>query len=111
VPLVDARALIEQNTDDGIPGEQWLLDHVHPSIAGHQLIANALFETMTAMGLVHPGESWQVERDQRWQRHLTTLNDAYYAQGRARLERLRQWSRGRIPDAARETTAPPNDDP
>jgi len=98
IPLVDARAIIEQRTNDRTPGEEWLLDHVHPSIAGHQLIANALYETMVEMDLVHATEHWQTERDQRRRRHLATLNDAYYAQGRARLKRLHQWSRGRIPD-------------
>ena len=98
IPLVDIRAIIEQQTEDGIPGSEWLLDHVHPSIAGHQLIANALCEALVEMDLVHTVEHWETERDRRWQHHLTTLNDAYYAQGRARLERLRQWSRGRIPE-------------
>jgi len=99
IPLVDARAIIEQHTEDGIPGAEWLLDHVHPTVAGHQLIANALYETMVEMGLAPTTEHWQAERDQRWRDHLATLNDAYYAQGIARLKRLQEWSRGRIPDS------------
>jgi len=96
-PLVDARALIEERTDDDIPGREWLLDHVHPRIEGHQLIAEALYEAMEQMQLVRASAGWRARRDELWQRHLASLNQAYYARGAARLERLRQWSRGQIP--------------
>ena len=49
VPLVDIRSLVEQQTPDGIPGSEWLVDHVHPSIEGHQLIADALFENLVSL--------------------------------------------------------------
>jgi hypothetical protein len=39
---------------------------------------------------------WAAQRDRRWQEHLASLNEAYYAQGAARLKRLEEWSRGRI---------------
>jgi len=97
IPLVEAHAILEAKTVDGILGDEWLLDHVHPSIKGHQLIAEALFQTMQRTGLVEDNTDRLVNRDERWRRHLESLNDAYYAQGAARLERLRQWSRGRIP--------------
>ncbi|MBN2129798.1 MAG: SGNH/GDSL hydrolase family protein, partial [Sedimentisphaerales bacterium] len=97
VPLVDARALIADRTEDGIPGRQWLLDHVHPRIEGHQLIAEALYEAMEQMQLVRAASGWPARRDELWQRQLSSLDEAYYARGAARLQRLRQWSRGRIP--------------
>jgi hypothetical protein len=52
---------------------------------------------MVEMDLVPTSEQWQSERDRRRRDHLATLNDAYYAQGNARLKRLQEWSRGRIP--------------
>ncbi len=97
VPLVDVKVLIEERTEDGIPGDEWLLDHVHPSIAGHQLIADSLYQAMEKMELVRTPEGWRANRDELWQRHLSSLNEAYYAHGLARLERLNEWSRGRIP--------------
>jgi hypothetical protein len=96
LPLVDIQALIEARTEDGIPGDQWLLDHVHPTIAGHQLIADALCQAMADVNVVRLPEHWESTRRLLWQSHLTSLNDAYYAQGVARLKRLRDWSRGRI---------------
>jgi lysophospholipase L1-like esterase len=97
VPLVDARTLITERTEDGIPGSEWLLDHVHPSILGHKLIAEALYETMENMKLVRTPKGWREARDELWQNHLSSLNKAYYAHGIERLERLKKWSSKRIP--------------
>jgi hypothetical protein len=111
LPLVDVRAMVEARTEDGIAGDEWLLDHVHPTISGHQLIANALYQTVVEMNLVPSSDQWEETRDALWRRHLASLNEAYYARGLARLERLRQWSRGRIPDAPNPPTAVTDDDP
>jgi lysophospholipase L1-like esterase len=103
LPLVDVRTMIEERTEDGIPGNEWLLDHVHPTISGHKLIADALHQTMAEMDLVPSPDRWPETREELWRRHLASLNEAYFAQGLARLERLRQWSRGRIPDSLEDT--------
>jgi len=95
IPLVDVKGLIEKQTEDGIPGDEWLLDHIHPNIAGHQLIADALFEVMVDMEQVCIPEDWRTARDKIWQRHISSLNNAYYARGTARLQRLREWSRNK----------------
>jgi lysophospholipase L1-like esterase len=97
VPLVDVNLLIEQRTEGGIAGNEWLLDHVHPSITGHQLIADSLYQAMENLELVRTPDGWQGARDQLWQRHLSSLSEAYFAHGSAQLESLHQWSRGRIP--------------
>jgi len=94
--LIDVQTMIEARTEDGISGDEWLLDHVHPTIAGHQLIAEALLQTMKEMEWVRPSDGWEARRDGLWQKHLHSLNEAYYAQGIARLKRLKDWSRGRI---------------
>jgi len=98
VPLVDVKVLIEERTEDGIPGDEWLLDHVHLSIEGHQLIADSLYQAMEDMELVRTGQDWRATRDELRQRHLSSLNDAYYAHGHIRLKRLGNWSRGPIPN-------------
>ena len=97
VPLVDVRAIIEQRTEDAIPGDEWLLDHIHPSIAGHKLIADAICRAMEDMELLRTPDAWRTARDELWQRHLSSLDEEYYRRGAARLERLKRWSRGRFP--------------
>jgi hypothetical protein len=98
VPLVDVKVLIEERTEDRIPGDEWLLDHVHPSVAGHQLIADSLYQTMEDMELVRTPRGWRARREELWQRHLSSLNEAYFARGVARLKWLAEWSRGPIPN-------------
>ncbi|MCA9006864.1 MAG: SGNH/GDSL hydrolase family protein [Planctomycetaceae bacterium] len=95
VPLVDIRRLIEQQTPDGIPGSEWLVDHVHPSIEGHQLIADALFEKLVALQLFTQPADWQSNRDQLRQTHLNSLPEEYFLRGALRSRRLEGWSRGR----------------
>ena len=94
---VDIEQLIEQQTDDRLAGDEWLVDHVHPTIAAHQLIANALLETMARMHLLKTTPNWQAQRDKSWSNHLTGLDEAYFEHATQRLKRLAEWSRGRIP--------------
>jgi lysophospholipase L1-like esterase len=96
VPLVDVKLLIEQRTEDGVPGEEWLLDHVHLRVEGHQFIADSLYRAMEDMELLSTAQGWRARRDELWQRHLSSLNKAYYVHGIARLKRLHRWSRGPI---------------
>jgi len=105
-PFVDVKALIEARTEDGIPGNEWLLDHVHPNIAGHQLIADSLYAVMEKMKLVETPEDWRARRDELWRAHLGSLDEAYYAHGSARLKRLQEWSRSRIDNAPPRPSAP-----
>ncbi len=99
LPLIDVRALIEKRTQDGIPGDEWLLDHVHPSITGHQLIADSLYEAMQDIDLVPRTMGWRQDRQHLWEDHFSELSNVYFARGAERLKRLEQWSHGRIPAA------------
>jgi hypothetical protein len=100
-PLVDAEQLFCDRSSDGIPGDNWLVDHVHPTIAGHQLIANAVIDELTTLGWVTTRHGWEQVRDQRYAGHLASLDTAYFEQGLVRLERLRRWTRG---EASRSRT-------
>jgi hypothetical protein len=94
-PLVDVRAKFEEATADGILGDELLLDHVHPNIRGHQLIAEALVSEMVRLGFVTLPSDWQQRRRALFQDHLATLDTPYYARGKERLEGLRKWTQGR----------------
>lgn len=94
-PWLDARALFEGWTEDGIPGNEWLVDHVHPSVRGHQRLAEALCTIVAPLlGVVLPA-GWESEMPSRYRDHLGGLPTDYYVKGRQQLEGLRMWSQGR----------------
>ena len=93
--LVDVSRLYDQLSEAGIPGKFLLVDHVHPSIAGHQLIAAALADELIRRGVVHPKPGWKARRDQAFHRHLGSLDELYFAKGQQRLEMLRCWTQGK----------------
>ncbi|KAA0134780.1 SGNH/GDSL hydrolase family protein [Gimesia chilikensis] len=101
VPIIDARRLFEQKTPDGIPGSELLVDHVHPSIEGHQLIADAIYETMCDLQFISSPPDWRTTRDRLRQEQLESLNQEYFLRGAKRLSRLQGWARGQ------STLAPP----
>jgi tetratricopeptide (TPR) repeat protein len=94
-PLVDVRPLFEAQCELHIPGKEVMLDHVHPSIEGHQMIALRLLGEMQRQQWVQPREGWESERKQRFRDHLLSLDEVYFARGKMRLEGLRMWSQGR----------------
>ncbi|MFO1094901.1 MAG: hypothetical protein U0992_16590 [Planctomycetaceae bacterium] len=94
-PLVDAQAFFESRSRDGLVGDQWLVDHVHPSIAGHQALADALAEKLVDLHIVSPIAEWAVQKDSRYREYLDSLPDLYFLQGMQRLESEQHWAHGR----------------
>jgi len=61
VPLVDYLAMIDRRSEHAVPGEQYFLDHVHPTIEGNRLLALALTDLLIERDIVHPAPSWNEE--------------------------------------------------
>jgi tetratricopeptide (TPR) repeat protein len=95
-PVVDARRIFEELSPHGIPGHEWLVDHVHPSIRGHQVLADALAEEMVRLGIVRPDATWKESRDHVYAEHLRSLDTIYYFRAQQHLEGLTRWAEGRI---------------
>lgn len=94
-PLVDAQALFQKRSTDGIVGGDWLVDHVHPSIEGHQLLADALAEKLISLGTLRPRPEWEQVRRKRYAEHFDSLDNLYFLKGQQRLAALRNWAQGR----------------
>ncbi len=58
VPLVDFLAIVEDRSAQNIPGENLFLDHVHPTIEGHRILALAVVDELIAEGVVTPAADW-----------------------------------------------------
>ena len=95
VPLLDAHALLEGECPSGILGNYYLVDHVHPSIPGHQRIAEGLTREMVAQGWVRPVTDWEAKRAAAYDRHEGSLDDFYFLKAERTLRSVRAWTQGR----------------
>jgi tetratricopeptide (TPR) repeat protein len=111
VPLVDAQAVLESRSNNGIAGGDWLVDHVHPKIEGHQLLADELANVLVARGVVTPRENWKQVRSERYREHFHSLSPHYFHQGMQRLKGLEDWAAGRAKQLRppSEPTSPQDD--
>jgi lysophospholipase L1-like esterase len=94
-PLVDLHELLERQSQSGILGDYLLVDHVHPSIAGHQLIAKRLATELQALGLHRPGPESAAAIEAAFAAHLASLDPEYYLRGQRTLRSLQIWAAGR----------------
>ena len=96
LPLIDAQAYFESLSPAGITGSEFFLDHVHPTIYGHQLIAELLVGQMQKMSLLVPRDNWKTVRDERYLAHLSGIDQLYFQLGKQRLEGLQRWTQGKV---------------
>ena len=93
-PLVDVRSLLEAQSPHGIPGNQWYLDQVHPTIGGHQQIAAVLVKQMQRSGRVSLQHRWPAQQRRiTYRLHLDQLGRRYLADGQRRIVWLENWAR------------------
>ena len=93
--VVDLQIFFENKSHDGIVGNQWMLDHVHPTVDGHKVIARLFLDELVQLEVVQPIREWEIKQRQLYQTHFKSLNYAYFARGRQRLEGLHLWTQGR----------------
>ena len=92
--VIDARDLIEQVSQNNIPGFDWYVDHVHPTTAAHQQIARALVAEIGKMKLFP--QSNQLPAPKRrliYQKHFDQLGETYIRNGGRRIGWLENWAR------------------
>ena len=93
VPLADAHARLSAESPQGIAGNDVYMDHVHPTIRSHQLIAETIIEAMQGHRIVDIGEDW-TRRDRRasYRDHMASLPRAHMGNGRRRVGWLEGWA-------------------
>jgi lysophospholipase L1-like esterase len=101
IPLVETIQLLDQRdahghrVPDGIADPEFFVDHVHPTVAGHQRIGVEIATKIEALGWFQTSPGADHRYQQSVEQHLSQLGEEYYARGRQRLEGLRRWAAGR----------------
>jgi hypothetical protein len=119
-PVLDAQKLFEERSKDRITGGDWMVDHVHPGIEGHQLLAGALTEMLIAQFALPPEPGWEEVRKRWFREHFEAIPPVYFSHGMERLSALRNWAAGRavrlrgepyppLEERSEEDDAPPPD--
>ena len=100
--VIDAADILSKSSDVGIPGYDIYLDHVHPTVMGHQIIANAVAEAVRSNLGLPAKPSWNAAQRRRlFADHLKLLGSSYVAQANHRIRWLEGWARRqRVDDAA-----------
>ena len=93
VPLIDVRKSVAALGPDSTGGQESYIDHVHPNINSHQVIASLIVKHLVKAGTVSGVALSKTQiRDARKQ-HVRALSTAYFANGGRRIGWLEGWAR------------------
>jgi len=81
-------------------GETYFLDHVHPTIEGHRLLAAGIYDTMRSRGLVAAAESGPEDLAAVREEVLAAVDRHKHATALRNLAKVLSWA-GKTEDAAR----------
>ncbi|MBL8814522.1 MAG: SGNH/GDSL hydrolase family protein [Planctomyces sp.] len=94
--FIDTAELLQQHSTSPIPGDGLLVDHIHPSFEGHQLIALRIVDWMSSKSLADlQNRQWRSESERQFREHVGSLDDIYFLRGRRALRDLQGWAAGR----------------
>jgi len=103
VKVIDfPRLLAGASSPAGVPpGENWFLDHVHPTIEGHQLLAKAVLREVAALGWLSVGVDGLAEELELLDQQVReTLDSKEHGVAFRNLAKVMGWA-GKYEDAAR----------
>ncbi|MEM7351767.1 MAG: SGNH/GDSL hydrolase family protein [Acidobacteriota bacterium] len=112
VPMVDFASMVEERSPQGIAGEDLFLDHVHPTIEGHRLLALEILQILEREGVVRPVADWGEGSIRRVQQAVEDqIDPAAHGMALSQLSRVLGWA-GKLEEARklaiRSTELAPN---
>jgi tetratricopeptide (TPR) repeat protein len=91
--LVDVEEEFARRSPQGVMDSSLLLDHVHPTVRGHQLIAELLVQQMQRLGWVPAARAvTDHERLAAYERVMHALPPDYYLEGTLNLAKVLGWA-------------------
>lgn len=107
IPFLDLQPLLKKYSGETVIGANILVDHVHPSIKGHQYIgeevADLLFKSVLSPPVV---QDWKSARPEAYKNQFDRLDELYFTHGQIRLENLMSWTKGMTEGPPIETHVP-----
>jgi len=101
VTLIPFAAEVDARSPHGIPGAELFLDHVHPTIQGHQLIAELLLDELINRQIIHPSPTWGDDsRNQVVERVTNSVDQRDHAVALRNLSNVLGWA-GKYEEADR----------
>ncbi|NLF72552.1 MAG: tetratricopeptide repeat protein [Candidatus Anammoximicrobium sp.] len=98
---IDFAALVDRESQHGIPGADWFLDHVHPTSEGNARIARELAGELIRIKAVRPQPSWTPDGFERVaERVLERIDPRDHAVALRNLAKVLNWA-GKVVDADR----------
>ena len=95
IPSLDLQPLLTDYSGEAVIGAGILVDHVHPSIKGHQVIGQETTKLLFKSILPQPSSpEWKSGRSKAYKTQLDNLDGLYYARGQIRLDNLMDWTKG-----------------
>lgn len=96
IPFLNAAEILQQECPQEILSDHILVDHIHPSFGGHQIIAVRIVQWMLQQNLATQEVlDWEVSSRRRFEQHVQSLDNMYFLKGRRRLQDLQGWAAGR----------------
>ncbi|MBI4963508.1 MAG: tetratricopeptide repeat protein [Desulfomonile tiedjei] len=95
IPFAEAleRKASELGDRTGIPGNECFLDHVHPTIELHQLLAETIVDTLAEKGLFKPSKKLTPdERQAVYTRAMNSLDTSFFALRDLNLAKTLRWA-------------------
>lgn len=104
-PMVDYIALLSQLMQQRhgypIPGHEFFLDHVHPTIEGHQLLAVQIIKALAEEGIAQPSSGWEDHAVEAAETRINArIDKGAHALALVNLARVMLWA-GKDEEAAR----------
>ena len=93
--LLDQSDSLRRPIPDGIPDPERFVDHIHPTISGHQQIGSAIASRLIERFEIRPHPDAEATYEMLSRAHLESLDESYFARAKQRLSGLRRWAGGR----------------
>ncbi len=101
IPLIDFASIVDRESEHGIPGEDWFLDHVHPTIGGNERVAREMADELVEMRIVRPQTSWTPDAFQRVAQQVRgQIDEREHATALRNLAKVLNWA-GKVDEADR----------